>query len=114
MSIIIKKGETRPITFKIKEEKDNMFSNEDILLFAIKNNDNEVIFTDKKPFANITKENDLYLYTIELSSSFTNRLVPNHCKYYFDLTLLRGEKKIPMSDIFTFEVEDTVGASIEV
>lgn len=113
MSVIIKKGETRPITFEI-EEKDNMFSNEDILLFAIKNIDNDVIFTDEKAVGEITKENDLYIYTVVLSSTFTNTLTPNSCKYLFDLTLLRGEDKIPLSDIFSIKVEDTVGASIEV
>lgn len=113
MSVIIKKGETRPITFEI-EDKDNMFSSDDILLFAIKNGDDKVIFTDEKAIANLSFDNNIYVYTVELPSSFTNKLAIDCCKYQFDLTLISGEKKTPLSDIFTIEVKDTVGASIEV
>lgn len=113
MSVIIKKGETKPITFEIEEE-DNMFSDEDILLFAIKNIDGNIIFTEQKSILEIPASDNIYLYTVELKSSFTNNLIPNSACYFFDLTLLRGDKKTPLSDVLTIEVEDTVGASIEV
>ena len=111
MSIIIGQGETKSLIYKILD-KDNMFSQEDTLLFALKSVDNNIIYTYEKQVNELTLEDGKYIFLIELSSNLTNSFSLGNDKYFFDLTLVAGEKRIPITNVKTVDVIKTVGASI--
>lgn len=111
MSIIIGQGETKTLTYQITD-KDNIFDVEDKLLFAIKNIDDEVVFTDETTINDLPFDNKEYAYSIELTSNFTKTLTLGIEKYFYDLTLLKDDKKIPLTNVKSIDVIETVGASI--
>lgn len=111
MSIIIRQGETKNFIYQMND-KNNVFEATDTLLFAIKNVDKEVVFTDERIVSGLIKDETTYTLTIELSSALTKTFQTGDNVYFFDLTLLKGDKKIPLTDVKTIDVLGTVGASI--
>lgn len=110
MSIIIGQGETKTLTYEITD-KDNIFSEDDKLLFAIKNIDDEIIFTKETAIKDLPHDKE-YAFSIELSSEFTKTLTLGIEKYFYDLTLIKDNKKIPLTNVKSIDVTETVGASI--
>lgn len=109
--MIIGQGETKNFVYEITD-KDNIFLPENDLLFAIKSIDGDVVFTDTKKISNLEKNENEYVYRVELSSTLTNTFVVGKDKYFFDLTLVANDKKIPLTNVKSIDIVKTVGASI--
>lgn len=107
----IGKGETKNFVYEITD-KDNIFTDENELLFAVKSVNGDCVFTYGKKIKEIDKEGNQYTYKVELPSTLTNTFVVGKDKYFFDLTLVDAEKRIALTNVKSFTVIETVGASL--
>lgn len=107
----IGKGETKNFIYEITD-KDNIFTDENELLFAVKSVNGDSVFSEAKKIKDLTKQENQYVYRVELPSTLTNTFVVGKDKYFFDLTLVDGEKKIPLTNVKSIDVTETVGASL--
>lgn len=109
-SIIVGQGEYLPLIIDIDDEQ-GVLQGSNTVLFAMKDIDGNVKHTASKLVSELTEDNGVYTFTVELSSALTLSL--DEGTYFFDVTLIDGDKKHPFnSPPNTLKVVKTIGASI--
>ena len=112
MSILeIGKGASETLTYQL-EIKDIVLSPEDKLLYAIQDENNNIIYTQEATINELPFEDNIYAFIIKLSSSLTKTFDIGKKNYAYDITLIQGNEKIPLSEVMHFDVVETIGASI--
>lgn len=111
MTIPIGEGETKNLIYRIYEKTIGILSDDDVLLFAIKDINDAVVFTQESRIDELSKDGDKYIFNITLSSELTNSMPIG--EYWFDLTLIdANNQKVQLTKPKTIQILKTVGASI--
>lgn len=110
--IEIGKGATRNLIFRIKPKTEGLLSDDDTILFALKDIDESVIMTKSATISTLEQEDGVYIFEVTLGSSLTIDM-DYKAPYFYDLTLIDSlDQKKPLTSRKEIKIVKTVGASI--